>query len=100
MKDKGFGFAVIRTVFEGADVNTFDKLRLNQERYGLAIPFGQDLPPLVNVIRPSWKTTVLAGRPGSPSSTPQATSSSPISRLDARRFLGALGADDADLSVA
>ena len=44
LKDKGFGFAVIQTVFEGAEENTFDKLRLNQERYGLAIPFGGTCP--------------------------------------------------------
>ncbi|MFF9330744.1 TlpA family protein disulfide reductase [Streptomyces sp. NPDC014776] len=41
---RGVGFAAIQTVFEGADVNTFDKLRINQEKYSLAIPFGHDLP--------------------------------------------------------
>jgi thiol-disulfide isomerase/thioredoxin len=45
LKDKGFGFAVIQTVFEGAETNTFDKLRINQEKYGLNVPFGHDLPP-------------------------------------------------------
>ena len=39
-----FGFAAIQTVFEGAEHNTADKLRVNQERYGLSIPFGHDLP--------------------------------------------------------
>jgi len=38
----GVGFAAIQTVFEGEDVNTFDKLRLNQSSYGLPIPFGHD----------------------------------------------------------
>ncbi|MBX9793556.1 MAG: TlpA family protein disulfide reductase [Burkholderiaceae bacterium] len=38
----GFAFAAVQTVFEGAEVNTFDRLRENQERYGLAIPFGHD----------------------------------------------------------
>jgi hypothetical protein len=42
---RGFGFAVIQTVFEGKDVNTFDKLRVNQQRYQLDIPFGHDTPP-------------------------------------------------------
>lgn len=41
----GVGFAVIQTVFEGAEENTFDRLRVNQERYGLVMPFGHDLPP-------------------------------------------------------
>ncbi|WP_417331152.1 peroxiredoxin family protein [Halomonas cupida] len=44
LKDKGVGFAVIQTVFEGADTNTFDKLRVNQQKYALSIPFGHDLP--------------------------------------------------------
>ena len=38
--DKGVGLAAIQTVFEGADVNTFDRLRENQRRYGLRVPFG------------------------------------------------------------
>lgn len=42
---KGVGFAVIQTVFEGAETNTFDKLRIDQLKYGLKIPFGHDLPP-------------------------------------------------------
>lgn len=40
-----FGFAVIQTVFEGEEVNTFDKLRVNQQRYALPIPFGHDTRP-------------------------------------------------------
>jgi hypothetical protein len=37
-----FGFAAIQTVFEDFEVNTYDKLILNQSHYGLAIPFGHD----------------------------------------------------------
>lgn len=37
---KGIGLAAIQTVFEGSDVNTFDRLRENQQRYGLRVPFG------------------------------------------------------------
>ncbi len=40
----GFGFAVVQTVFEGAEANTFERLRETQLRYGLALPFGHDLP--------------------------------------------------------
>ena len=40
----GFGFAVVQTVFEGAEVNTFDRLRETQLRYGLELPFGHDHP--------------------------------------------------------
>jgi thiol-disulfide isomerase/thioredoxin len=38
--DKGVGVAAIQTVFEGSEVNTFDRLRENQLRYGLRVPFG------------------------------------------------------------
>ncbi len=44
LSDRGVGFAAIQTVFEGAAVNTVDKLRVNQERYGLKMPFGHDMP--------------------------------------------------------
>lgn len=40
LRDKGVGLAAIQTVFEGSDVNTFDRLRENQRRYGLRVPFG------------------------------------------------------------
>jgi hypothetical protein len=42
LSGQGFGFAAVQTVFEGAETNTFKRLRENQERYGLAIPFGHD----------------------------------------------------------
>ncbi|WP_449470172.1 peroxiredoxin family protein [Sphingobium chungangianum] len=38
------GFAAIQTVFEGFDVNTFERIRDNQVRYGLGIPFGHAGP--------------------------------------------------------
>ncbi len=38
--DTQAGFAVVQTVFEGGDVNTFDRLPETQQRYGLALPFG------------------------------------------------------------
>jgi thiol-disulfide isomerase/thioredoxin len=40
LRDKGVGLAAIQTVFEGSEVNTFDRLRENQRRYGLHDPFG------------------------------------------------------------
>jgi thiol-disulfide isomerase/thioredoxin len=40
LRGKGVGLAAIQTVFEGSDVNTFDRLRENQQRYGLRVPFG------------------------------------------------------------
>jgi len=40
LRDNGVGLAAIQTVFEGVDVNTFDRLRDNQRRYRLRVPFG------------------------------------------------------------
>ena len=45
LSSKGVGFAVIQTVFEGAHENTFDKLRVNQLKYELPVPYGHDEPP-------------------------------------------------------
>ncbi len=42
LSDHGFAFAAVQTVFEGADTNTFERLRETQLRYGLNIPFGHD----------------------------------------------------------
>ncbi len=44
LNDKDFGFAVIQTVFEGFEENTFDKLRMTQKKYDLNLPFGHDIP--------------------------------------------------------
>jgi thiol-disulfide isomerase/thioredoxin len=40
LRNKGVGLAAVQTVFEGSEVNTFDRLRENQRRYGLRVPFG------------------------------------------------------------
>lgn len=98
LKDKGFGFAVIQTVFEGADVNTFDKLRLNQERYKLAIPFGQD-QPLKGDEYPSFMADYRSG--GTPWFTiidPEGHVVFADFQLDANRFLQAIEAEPALLS--
>ncbi len=39
-RDQKVGLAAIQTVFEGSDVNTIERLRENQLRYGLHVPFG------------------------------------------------------------
>jgi hypothetical protein len=40
LRGKGVGLAAIQTVFEASEINTFDRLRENQRRYGLRVPFG------------------------------------------------------------
>lgn len=42
LSGRGFGFAVVQTVFEGEDKNTREKLRETQAQYKLNIPFGHD----------------------------------------------------------
>lgn len=37
------GFAVVQTVFEGFEQNTFERLRETQQRYDLDLPFGHDV---------------------------------------------------------
>ncbi len=39
------GFAVVQTVFEGAESNTVERVRETQEKYDLKIPFGHDHVP-------------------------------------------------------
>ena len=94
LTDKGFRFAAIQTVFEGSEVNTFDKLRVNQEQYGLKIPFGHDVPA-VGERHPSFMEDYVSG--GTPWFTvidPQGNEVYADFRLDPVRFMTALGADD------
>ena len=44
LADRNVGFAAVQTVFEGFEVNTFERIRDNQQRYGLTIPFGHASP--------------------------------------------------------
>ena len=100
LKGKGFGFAAIQTVFEGAETNTFDKLRLNQQKYGLAIPFGQDVPAAGERYPTFMEDYRSAGTPWFTVIDPQGLVVYADFRLDAQRFLRALDATDLDLSRA
>ncbi|OED34140.1 thiol-disulfide isomerase [Chromatiales bacterium (ex Bugula neritina AB1)] len=39
-----FGFAVVQTVFEGSETNTYERIGENQLKYALDVPFGHDVP--------------------------------------------------------
>ena len=100
LKDKGFSFAVIQTVFEGSEVNTYDKLRVNQEQYNLKMPFGHDVP-LNGERHPSFMEDYVSG------GTPWFTVIDPAGdvvyadfRIDPARFMHALGADDVEFEQA
>lgn len=97
LKDKGFAFAVIQTVFEGANENTLDKLRVNQEQYGLKIPFGHDIPPAGEKYPTFMEDYRSGGTPWFTVIDPQGNVVYADFRLDPNRFLEALGADDAML---
>ena len=100
LKDKGFGFAVIQTVFEGSEVNPFDKLRVNQEQYNLKVPFGHDTPREGEPY-PTFMSDYRSG--GTPWFTvidPQGNVVYADFRLDPVRFLAALGGEDAHLERA
>ncbi|MEZ5934906.1 MAG: TlpA family protein disulfide reductase [Alphaproteobacteria bacterium] len=106
LKDKGVGFAAIQTVFEGADVNTADKLRINQERYGLALPFGHDPAPKPGQAPGDGNYPTFmedyrsAGTPWFTVIDPQNTVVFADFRLDARRFLEALEGEDLEMTNA
>jgi hypothetical protein len=86
----GFGFSAIQTVFEGEAENTFDKLRINQERYGLPIPFGHDVP-LDGDRHPSFMEDYRsAGTPWFTVIDPSGQMVFADFQLDADRFLAAL----------
>ncbi len=97
LKDRGFGFAAIQTVFEGGEVNTFDKLRINQLEYGLPIPFGHDLPQEGALYPTFMEDYRSAGTPWFTVIEPKGKVIYADFRLDPQRFLAALGADDIDL---
>ena len=100
LKDKGFDFAVIQTVFEGAETNTRDKLRINQEQYGLKMPFGHDTPPAGERYPTFMEDYRSGGTPWFTVIDPEGNVVHADFRLDPQRFLAALGADDVELKRA
>ena len=100
LRDRGVGFAVIQTVFEGGAVNTYDKLAVNQEQYGLRIPFGHDVP-MDGARYPSFMEDFRSG--GTPWFTvidPAGTVVHADFRIDARRFIASFDAEALELKRA
>ena len=95
LKGQDIGLAAIQTVFEGRNVNTFDKLRHNQKQYGLKIPFGHDVPPPSERYPTFMEDYRSAGTPWFTVIDPKGDVVFADFRLDASRFLAALGAEDA-----
>lgn len=97
LADTGVGFAVIQTVFEGSEINDFDKLRVNQERYGLSIPFGHDVPSPGETYPTFMEDYRSAGTPWFTIIDPEGNIAFADFGLDAERFLKALEAESIDL---
>ena len=91
---QGVGFAVVQTVFEGADVNGFDKLRPNQEAYGLPIPFGHDLPAAGDRYPSFMEDYRTAGTPWFTVIDPEGVVVFADFRLDPEALIAALGKPD------
>lgn len=62
-RSKGVTFAAVQTVFEGASVNTPDTLLLDQQRYGLRIPFGHDDRSLLGLYPSTMENYRAGGTP-------------------------------------
>ena len=65
LRDKDVGLAAVQTVFEGAEVNTFDRVRENQRRYRLRVPFGHAVtdPGSVDTVPAIMKAYRSGGTP-------------------------------------
>jgi hypothetical protein len=94
LSDKGFGFAAVQTVFEGSKVNTQDKLRANQEQYGLKIPFGHDIPGEGQRHPTLMEDFRTAGTPWFTVIDPDGTVVYADFKLDPEKFMQALGHQD------
>ena len=57
------GVAAVQTAFEGAYVNTRDKLPLDQRRYGLRIPFGHEGRSSLGVYPTTMENYCTGGTP-------------------------------------
>jgi hypothetical protein len=60
---KNVGIAAVQTAFEGAYVNTRDKLPLDQQRYSLRIPFGHEGRSSLDVLPATMENYRAGGTP-------------------------------------
>ena len=94
---RGVGIVAIQTVFEGNEVNTRDKLRPNQERYGLDIPFGHDAPAAGQGYPSFMEDYRTGGTPWFTVIEPGGNIVHADFRLDVHGLLSALEIDPADV---
>ena len=77
-----------------------DILRINQEQYGLKMPFGHDTPPAGERYPTFMEDYRSGGTPWFTVIDPEGNVVHADFRLDPQRFLAALGADDVELKRA
>lgn len=97
LSGKGFGFAVIQTVFEGFGENTADRLRPTQARYGLQLPFGHDVQPDGAGLSSFMQDYQTGGTPWFTVIDPDGRVIYADFHLDPARFLAALGQGAGDI---
>ncbi len=94
LKGHNVGFAAIQTVFSFGKDNTFDKLELTQQHYGLPIPFGHDEPKDGERYSSFVEDYHSAGTPWFTVIDPSGTVIYADFRLDAERFLATFSGEE------
>lgn len=97
LNGKDFGFAAVQTVFEGTNENTMRRLRENQSKYDLKIPFGHD-PKMPSRQYPSvMEDYQTAGTPWFVVINPAGDVIYNDFSLDTDRFITALSQEDLNI---
>ena len=86
---KDAGFAAVQTAFEGTYVNTRDKLRVDQQRYGLRIPFGHESRSPLGVNPATMENYCTGGTPWLVVIDPNGVVLQDGFSIDTDRFIGA-----------
>lgn len=86
----GVGFAAIQTAFEDFDANSFERIREDQQRYGLSIPFGHAAPRPGNPVPDIMADYRTGGTPWFVGIAPDHQVVFDGFRLDAEALIGAL----------
>jgi thiol-disulfide isomerase/thioredoxin len=87
---KDVGVAAVQTAFEGAYVNTRDKLPLDQQRYGLRIPFGHQGRSSLGVYPTTMENYRTGGTPWFVAIDPDGVVLQDGFAIDVDRFIRAL----------
>lgn len=90
-RSKNVGFAAVQTAFEGTYVNTRDKLPVDQQRYGLRIPFGHESRSPLGVNPTTMENYCTGGTPWFVAIDPNGVVLQDGFSIDTDGFIRALG---------